>query len=263
MNNSFIPVNVVGLSGYIVAIAAGNDHTCALTSAGAVQCWGDNINHELENTDSYHSSPKPVTVAGLEHGVVAMTAGGYHSCALTNAGDVICWGAYALGSFIPFEQVDLGGPVVAIAANKDHTCALTTRGGVKCWGDKNAHGELGNGTFDFVSTPVDVVGLSAGVKSISGTCAVMNTRQVKCWGENRNGELGDGTKKDSAVPVDVTVLTEPVKLILLGNSAQLAAYTCAVTDTDQVKCWGNNSTGQLGKATMPESLTPVEIPGLP
>src|SRR5438067_1925375 len=84
-----------------------------------------------------------------------------------------------------------------IAAGGNHTCALTGQGGVRCWGD-NTFGELGDGTKELRVAPVQVKGLSSGVESVSPsgyhTCATLETGGVKCWGDNSVGELGDGTR---------------------------------------------------------------------
>ena len=118
----------------------------------------------------------------------AVSAGGDHTCVLTDSGGVKCWGQNGLGqlgdgarenSSVPVDVVGLGSGVAAISAGDnfgpDHSCALTDRGAVKCWG-YNAYGQLGNGRREFSRVPVDVVGLGSGVAAISAngddTCAL-------------------------------------------------------------------------------------------
>jgi alpha-tubulin suppressor-like RCC1 family protein len=249
------PVDVSGLASGVSAIAAGGNHTCALTAAGGVKCWGFNEYGQLgDGTTTERNTP--VGVSGLASGVSAIAAGLYHTCALTASGGVKCWGA---SSFIPVDVPGLASGVSAITAGEQHTCALTAAGGVKCWG-WNRYGQLGDGTTTDRSTPVNVSGLVSGVSAIAArgnhTCALTAAGGVKCWGRNRYGQLDDGTTTDRHTPVDGSGLASGVSAIAAGEQ-----HTCALTASGRVKCWGRNRFGQLGDGTTTNRPTPVGVVG--
>ena len=266
--NSPVPVTVSGLGSGVVAITAGFDHTCALTTAGAVQCWGYNGDGELGN-NSTTDSHVPVAVSNLGSGVVAIVAGQYHTCALTTAGGALCWGWNDVGqlgnnstttSLVPVAVSNLGSGVVAIAAGFEHTCALTTAGGALCWGD-NYHGDLGNNSTTESNVPVAVSNLTSGVAAITGgnnhTCAVITAGGALCWGANGQGQLGNNSTTDSHVPVAVSGLGSGVVAITAGQ-----LHTCALTTAGGALCWGWNFYGQLGNNSTTESHVPVAVSGL-
>jgi alpha-tubulin suppressor-like RCC1 family protein len=323
-------VNVSGLTSGAAAVSAGYRHTCAVTTAGEVKCWGWNTVGQLgDGTTTQRTTP--VNVSGLTSGVAAIAAAPYYTCALSTAGGVQCWGYNFYGQLgngtsggfrsTPVEVcasgqwdeaasacLDTGQPsgltgITALAAGGHHTCALTTAGGVQCWG-KNTSGQLGDGTTTNRTTPVNVSGLTSGVATVSAgyshscavttagavrcwgsilgtvrttpvevsgltsgvaavaagynhSCAVTSAGGVKCWGANADGQLGDGTTRTSITPVAVSGLTSGVAGIAAGKS-----HTCALTTAGDVQCWGNNSGSQLGDGTTTNRTTPVDVLGL-
>src|SRR5204863_3917750 len=96
--------------------------------------------------------------------------------------------------------VTLQGSNISVAPGIVHTCALTSAGQVKCWGN-NGSGQLGVGTtINATVPPASGVSLAASSSTtatalVSGafhTCAILNDGSVKCWGENTQGQLGIG-----------------------------------------------------------------------
>jgi alpha-tubulin suppressor-like RCC1 family protein len=262
------PVDVVGMGSRVAAVSAGLNHSCAVFTSGAVECWGDNRDGQLGNGTTTGSNTS-VDVVGLGSGVAAVSAGDVHTCAVTTTGAVKCWGNNLSGqlgngttteSAAPVDVAGLGSGVTAVSARWDHSCAVTTLRAVKCWG-ANTSGQLGNGTTTNSAMPVNVVGLSSGVAAVSAglfhSCAVTTTGAVKCWGSNNFGALGDGTTTDSNTPVDVVGMGSGVAAVSSGVN-----HSCASFTSGAVECWGDNRGGQLGNGTTTNSATPVDVAGL-
>lgn len=246
-----------------VSIALGAEHSCAVTDAGSVRCWGWNNDGQLgDSSDMSHGVA--VDVAGLQAPVIQITAGYNHTCALTKAGAIACWGSNTNGQLGAATTASCGTfacsrtPVGvaglanagSIAAGFAHTCAITSDGGLKCWGF-NLYGQLGDGTTTDRMVPGDVSSLSAGVAAAAPgdvqTCALMNDGTVRCWGNNLLGELGNGTRTASMTPVTVcrdTSCVEPLDDIVQLSSGDY--HTCGLTSAGDVFCWGSNIRGQLG-----------------
>ncbi len=263
-----LPGDVTGLTEGVVAIAAGYQHACAITGSGSVKCWGANDRGQLGDGTTTNRTT-PVDAFGLGSGVAALSLDRFstsrHACALTADGGVKCWGVNDQGELgdgttitrtLPVDVRGLPGRATAIATGLNHSCALMADGRVMCWG---RGAMLGNDAFENSLTPVEVGGLS-GVTGIAAglqhTCVLMRGG-VKCWGANFHGELGDGTQRSHDTPMDVSGLTSGVVAIATGTN-----YTCALTEGGGLKCWGENTRGQLGDGTTDDRATPVDAQGL-
>lgn len=147
-----------------------------------------------------------------------------------------------------------------------NSCVVYRDGLLKCWGN-NYNGELGLGdkfgrqlsqlTSNGLQSPVDLgTGLKAKkvVRQInfggSHTCVILTNDQVKCFGRNSYGQLGLGDVEDRGDSIDE--MGDQLPFVNLGSGLtvkQLALgsyHTCAILNNDRVKCWGSNSSGELG-----------------
>lgn len=256
----------------VQAVAAGNDFTCALTTAGGVRCWGSNVYGQLgDGTTVNRATPASSDVLT---GAKAITAGTQHACALLTTGGVKCWGNNTYnqlgdGSTVehhsPVDVISNGAPlagVTAVAAGYQHTCVLTTDRNMRCWG-LNINAQLGDGTMSNVSSVpnVAVVANADGIfPSLGHTCA-LTQGSARCWGLNDTGQVGDGTTTRRLTPVNVVTPTGP----LTGIAAMGVGgyHSCAVmAATRALRCWGNNTEGELGDGTTTIRTTAPDVDGL-
>lgn len=203
------PVDVVGLGGAAVAVAAGSGHSCALLASGRVRCWGYNFHGQLGD-GSQDSSPVPVSVTQLR-GATAIGAGYNFSCALLGSGRVKCWGANGFGqlgnggivpSDVPLPVRRVAG-ATALQLGAYHACALVAPG-LRCWG-YNRSGQIGDGSDDTTVTPPVRVRRLAGSTIALATgdfhsCALRDDGRIRCWGANEEGQIGDGSLDDRRLP---------------------------------------------------------------
>ena len=254
------------------AIAAGDSHTCAVLSGGAVQCWGDNTWGQLGNGKTGNGatmiSTGPVAVSGLTN-ASTIAAGRQHTCAVLNGGAIQCWGAsYGAGALGDGTTADSALPVtvlgvtnaIAVSPGYDHTCAVLNGGTVQCWG-WNDQGQLGNGTTTNSNLPIAVSGITNATAIVANwkyTCALLGNGKVQCWGRNTDSELGDGTTTASIVPVTVLNITSAMSI----GKASEGDHICSLLSGGTVQCWGANAYGQLGNGSTVNSSVPVAVSGV-
>ncbi|MBI2551796.1 hypothetical protein HYW17_00640 [Candidatus Uhrbacteria bacterium] len=268
-DSSVVPIAAVSGVGSAVQLSAGFHHTCAVLENGSARCWGKNENGQLGNGTNNDGGPTPpVTVSGLA-GIIQISGGENHTCAVSADGSAYCWGRDQYGR-LGTGSSDYPDPhtpalistlsdVAQISAGMWHTCAVSADGSAYCWG-ANPYGQLGNGSAYLFrpsdSTPGLVSELEDASQITAGdehTCALLGDGSARCWGYNIAGRLGDGTVIDRYTPVAVFGLSDAVRL------STGSAHTCAVLEDGSARCWGNNSYGQLGDGTTQSRTTPVEV----
>ncbi|WP_313917355.1 hypothetical protein [Tahibacter sp.] len=257
-----IAVQTVGIVD-AVQIVSGPYFSCARTVGGGVWCWGQNTDGQLGNGSTTNSAQAVIPV-GLAGGVIDLSAGDRHACAVCNDGTVRCWGYNMNGQVgdgtlvsrnVPTAVNDSFATYVAVAAGGLHTCGLTTSGQAKCWGS-NAYGQLGDGSLITRASPAGVATLSSGVLQIAAgdyhSCALLSGGALRCWGRNNLYQLGDDTQIDRLQPVAATNVAGPVRHVTLGAQA-----SCVLRGVGSAQCWGLNNFGQLGNGSI---ATPWRLP---
>lgn len=156
---------------------------------------------------------------------------------------------------IIFEENDKPN-VIQVSTGDGHSCAIDGGGLLRCWGT-NDYGQLGDGTNTNQTLPTLVSTTEKFSQIAVGyywTCAITRSGALYCWGGN-GGTIGDGTETDRWTPVLIDGGTT-YKEIATGFASN---HTCGITNTNVLKCWGQNSNGQLGDGTLTARLSPTVI----
>ena len=253
----------------LAVLTAGYRHTCALTPTGTAYCWGSNSDLELgDGTATDQPFPAAVVMpVGVSFANVA--AGWSHSCGLTAAGGVYCWGSNSAGQLGDGTAVDRLTPIPAImsasvslanlSADGSTNCGTTQAGPTYCWGD-NARGQLGDGTTVNRQAPTVV---TAGVTfasvqtGSSHTCGLTAIGAAYCWGDNSEGQLGNGSIINSLTPTAVAMPGG----VTFRSLAVSFFHTCGLTATGAAYCWGFNGAGEIGDGTTTDRWTPTLVAG--
>jgi len=263
--SSSTPVAATGLSN-VAAISLGDYHSCALLSSGGISCWGSNSSLQTGTSPAGASYQVVPTATTITSGATAISAGGFHTCAIVGGG-LKCWGDNTSGqlgtagtpaqnSLLPLDVPGLTSNVTSVSSGELHVCAVAG-GAVQCWGD-NTYGQLGNGATSTTPTtsPASVPGLTGVADVASGfvfSCARLSNQTVKCWGRNVEGEIGDGTGVDRLSPTSVSGVSTATSLTAGAVSA------CAILSNNQTTCWGYGGFGALGNGSTSNALSPVVV----
>ncbi|MBU1537418.1 hypothetical protein KKF84_19030, partial [Myxococcota bacterium] len=285
------PVRVSGLTDTVTDISAGSGFTCAVTSGGAVYCWGENLHGKLGTGDTTdHFVPTLINTPLSDF--IQVSAGASNACAVRSTGTVQCWGINDNGNmgrctsgsenqlspaaviqYCPSTQLM---NVVQVEVAFSHVCARTNAtdsNQVYCWGN-NYFGQIG---LNNTSSPIDHASLALRVAHTSQPTAPVEAQQISvgafhscaigygpvaqiyCWGNDASGRLGNGDTMG-----DTTYGWETQRVV--DRMANTIDFTDAVTivtgerhsiaiTTDGTPCgWGDNGEGQAGGVTASASV---------
>jgi alpha-tubulin suppressor-like RCC1 family protein len=153
--------------------------------------------------------------------------------------------------------VNVGGDVEAVAPGFGHTCAILAGGAVRCWGNHLRIGIPGNEEDigdDEEPTSIGNTNIGGPAREIiagdSFSCALREDDEVLCWGGWTSGKLGYGTPDDNVgndeTPAEQgpVPLGGPVRFLSRGSGGR--EHSCAMLQSGEVRCWGDNGSGQLG-----------------
>lgn len=262
------------------AVATGRA-TLILKADGTVDGFGGNGYGEAGGTPGT-AIETPTPIAGLTDVTAVAAAGYFSSVALEGDGTVWAWGNHAyLGSTAAAAGPDTGtptqvtlpadNPATAIAVGGGHGLVLLQDGSVWAWG-YNERGQVGNGTTEDVTVPVQVIppagpgdptvtAVSAGSQS---SFALYSDGTYKGWGEGYFGQLGLGLGATANEP-GITVPTSPDPAAVTAHPAaypplrQIVSTRATtygiVAGSGQVLVWGDNTIGAFGFGENPSAYT--------
>ncbi len=252
-------INKVALPGKAAAVAVGSLHSCAIVGTD-LYCWGDK---EFLGTGATEDSFEPVKVPIANVARVAL--GARHTCAVTTGEEVFCWGQNGDGQLgtgdnsnraAPTKVTLAVGAIAQIAANELTTCLATAAGDAYCWGNAGFSSAAPN-VYEPSPARLSVSNVAAIAVGERHVCVKDAAGAVKCLGGGGSGQLGDGAQSSWKALANVVGLTLGVKGIASGSR-----HSCAVTADDTLRCWGDNSSYQLGDGENVLKAAPVEAKGL-
>jgi alpha-tubulin suppressor-like RCC1 family protein len=238
-------------------VSAGQLHTCGVTTDNRVYCWGSG----MLGDGTTLTRLKPVPIGGALR-FRQVSAGISYTCGVTLTYQAYCWGRNEGGMLGDGTETDRLTPVAVagghlfrlIEAGVSHTCGVSYPDNkAYCWG-YGGEGALGQGPLGGSSSsliPIAVAGgrswrqVSPGGGLSPHTCGVTTSNEPFCWGDNEFGKLGTG---DEDIPRPARTMT-PLQVdggrwfrqVDTGEN-----FSCGVTTSYRIFCWGNGRNGQLG-----------------
>lgn len=253
-------------------VAPGSRTTCGIDALGVAYCWGRDALGALGRGSAGNGAARvsPARVEGeIRFGTLAgatfycglsvidslahcwgSRGGSFDTDSWVESGDCAtafyldyagedCWKPTPVRGSVPFESLTVGGTTA---------CATSQRGMAFCWGD-GPLGQLGNGASGPGTHSVEAVAVMGDFQFLkvsagaSHVCALEGTGRAYCWGNNLRGYLG-------VDPSQVALSAEPLEVYGDHRFVDIASgwyHTCALTESEEIWCWGSGASGALGR----------------
>jgi alpha-tubulin suppressor-like RCC1 family protein len=268
-SRAFIAVDARDLTTQWTDIAVTRDLTCAVEqSTNNLVCFGSASAGHMGNVSGTYTNRPVITGGNVTNVAVNLN----HLCIKTSSNEVSCIGdntdgALGYGAFQGSRtpQGVVTQNVVELVTGEGFTCALDAADYLTCWG-QNAHGELGVGTVATKRSPslalLPIGSCESVFQVVSGdrhTCAIVGVEsegsgRAYCWGNNSQRQITSNTNELS--------IPKPVEVFAGEKFSRLAAgemHTCALRADGAVRCWGDNTSGQLGvQSTSSALIQPID-----
>ncbi|MFA4986458.1 MAG: hypothetical protein WC712_07740 [Candidatus Brocadiia bacterium] len=264
------PQHLTALDGKgVTAVSAGEDHSLALCSDGAVYAWGLNSKGQLGLGDilDYHTPQRVTALDGKN--VISITAGGRCSYALCSDGAVYAWGENGSGQLGFGDTTERHTPTRVTALDDKNVTSISTEFAAlfALCGDhtvyvcgSNSYGELGLGDSADRHSPTHSLFFDG-----KSTTALFGTRWsgfaicagpvVYGWGLSSYGQVGTGTDGDQHSPVHPTFYDDKHPVAIAGGEE----FSIVLCENGSVYTCGQNSSGQLGIGDYVNHNTPQHV----
>ncbi|XP_010423034.1 PREDICTED: ultraviolet-B receptor UVR8-like isoform X1 [Camelina sativa] len=281
LDSQWTPAVCSALSDHSIrAVACGGAHTLFLTETRRVFATGLNDCGQLGVSDVQSHAMEPLEVSGLEKDILHISAGYYHSAAITVDGELYMWGKNSSGQLglgkkaarvvrVPTKVQALDGITIqTVALGSEHSVAVTDGGEVLSWGGGGS-GRLGHGhqssLFGILRsnseyTPrlikelegIKVKNVAAGL--LQSACTDDNGSAFM-FGERSINKMGFGGVRNATIP---SIISE----VPYADEVACGGYhTCVVTRGGELYTWGSNENGCLGTDSTYVSHSPVRVEG--
>jgi len=284
----------LGANRTAVALATGNDHTCAILDNGSVSCWGSKSTGKLGSGGTTGSQPTPTLTGSLGAGrtAVAIAAGYAHTCVTLDNDSASCWGWGGYGQLGNGGTGDQDYPT-AVSGSDVFNSSTGTVGGMT---------DLSGATCSISPALPSGLSITQGTCVISGTplvgssnttytvTAILNsvTYQATVWLSATTFNTLTSTVDGAALSLGEAMA--PITLnytagssgsgsgsgsgngsgsgsgngsgsssTMFSNSKLSAAssHTCVILDNGSVACFGTGNSGRLGNGGLSDALSPT------